>query len=187
MPPISNQRAGIGTWDRCRWRTTVLPSCTPRTPLQAPSRVNGFPALSAPVILKLRLTTAARGPTTRISSSEKVTFSILDDFINSPTLSPKTRRPCSAKTVQGYRWCWDQVLQLLPRGREAPLTDLTTGFVADFRARRRAGGASEPTINRNLTATSAFLSWVDRGRSLEIQRPCLPHERELLGARIRPA
>jgi hypothetical protein len=33
------------------------------------------------------------------------------------TLSSKTRRPFSAKTVQGYRWCWDQVLDLLPRGR----------------------------------------------------------------------
>jgi integrase len=94
------------------------------------------------------------------------------------TLSPKTRRPFSAKTIQGYRWCWDQVLQLLPRGRGAVLTDLTTGFVADFRARRRAGGASGPTINRNLTAISAFLSWVDRERGLEIQRPRLPHERE---------
>lgn len=94
------------------------------------------------------------------------------------TLSPKTRRPFSAKTIQGYRWCWDQVLQLLPRGREAVLTDLTTGFVADFRARRRAGGASGPTINRNLTALSAFLSWTDRERGLALQRPRLPHERE---------
>jgi len=34
------------------------------------------------------------------------------------------------------------------------------------------------TINRNLTAISAFLSWVDRERGLEIQRPRLPHERE---------
>src|SRR5688572_20185220 len=30
---------------------------------------------------------------------------------DSATLSPKTRRPFSAKTIQSYRWCWDQVLQ----------------------------------------------------------------------------
>jgi integrase len=97
---------------------------------------------------------------------------------DSATLSPKTRRPFSAKTVQGYRWCWDQVLQLLPPGREALLTDLTKGFIADFRAQRRARGASGPTINRNLTAVSAFLSWVERERGLAVQRPPLPHERE---------
>lgn len=94
------------------------------------------------------------------------------------TLSPKTRRPFSPKTVQGYRWCWDQLLRLLPRGREALLTDLTTGFVADFRARRRAAGASGPTLNRNLTALSAFLSWAERERALQLQWPRLPHERE---------
>ncbi len=94
------------------------------------------------------------------------------------TLSPKTRRPFSPRTVQGYRWCWDQLLQLLPRGQDAQLTDLTTGFVADFRARRRASGASGPTINRNLTALSAFLSWVEQERGLAIPRPRLPHERE---------
>jgi integrase len=97
------------------------------------------------------------------------------------TLSPKTRRPFSPKTVQGYRWCWDQVLQLLPRGREAQLTDLTTGFVADFRTRRRRAGASGPTINRNLTALSAFLSWLEQERGLALQRPRLPHEREHAG------
>jgi integrase len=94
------------------------------------------------------------------------------------TLSPKTRRPFSPRTVQGYRWCWDQLLQLLPRGRDALLTELTTGFVADFRQRRRAGGASGPTINRNLTALSAFLSWAEQERGLALPRPRLPHERE---------
>jgi hypothetical protein len=94
------------------------------------------------------------------------------------SLSPKTRRPFSPKIIQGYRWCWGQVLQLLPRGREAQLTDLTTGFVADFRTRRRRDGASGPTINRNLTALSAFLRWLERERGLALQRPRLPHERE---------
>lgn len=94
------------------------------------------------------------------------------------TLSPKTRRPFSAKTIQGYRWCWDQLIASLPRGRDALLTDLTSGFVADFRARRRAGGASGPTINRNLTALSALLTWCERERGLVLPRPRIPHERE---------
>jgi integrase len=94
------------------------------------------------------------------------------------TLSPKTRRPFSAKTIQGYRWCWDQVLARLTRGRDSILTDLTTGFVADFRARRRAAGASGPTINRNLTALSAFLTWCELEQGLTVPRPRLPHERE---------
>jgi integrase len=87
-------------------------------------------------------------------------------------------RPFSPRTVQGYRWCWDQLLELLPQGRASKLTDLTTGFVADFRARRRAGRTSGPTINRNLTALSAFLSWVEHERGVAIARPRIPHERE---------
>jgi integrase len=55
---------------------------------------------------------------------------------------------------------------------------LSQSFVADFRTRRRAGGASGPTINRNLTALSAFLGWTERERGLRVPRPRLPHERE---------
>jgi hypothetical protein len=59
------------------------------------------------------------------------------DWLEDPaTLSPKTRCPFSPKTIQAYRWCGDQLLALLPSGREAQLTDLTPGFVADFRALR---------------------------------------------------
>ncbi len=94
------------------------------------------------------------------------------------TLSPKTRRRYSARTIVGYRWCWDQVLKLLPRGRASAVTDLTTGFVADYRARRLRAGASGPTVNRNLTALSAFLTWCETERGLSIERPKMPHERE---------
>ena len=97
------------------------------------------------------------------------------------TLSPKTRRRYSARTIAGYEWCWDQLFKLLPRGRESMLTDLTTGFVADFRALRLRGGTSGPTVNRNLTALSAFLTWCEMERGVAAARPKLPHEREHAG------
>jgi integrase len=102
-------------------------------------------------------------------------FSWLED---PATLSPKTRRRYSARTIAGYRWCWDQVFKLLARGRESLLTDLTTGFVADFRSQRLRGGTSGPTVNRNLTALSAFLTWCEQERGIALIRPRVPHERE---------
>jgi hypothetical protein len=97
------------------------------------------------------------------------------------TLSTKTRRPFSERTIQGHRWCWDLLLQLLPHGRELQLTDLTDGFVAEFRSRPRAAGASGPTLNRNLTALAAFLTWVEREEGVATQRPRMPREREHAG------
>lgn len=97
------------------------------------------------------------------------------------TLSPKTRRPYAPKTTQRYKVSWTRLLALLPHGREAVLSDLTKGFLADFRAQRRHEGASGATINRDLCALSAFLTWCEQERAVRVVRPAAIRERESAG------
>ena len=97
------------------------------------------------------------------------------------SLSPKTRRPYAPKTIQRYRVSWTRLLALLPRGRESLLSDLTKGFLADFRAKRRHEGASGATINRDLCALSAFLTWCEQERAVRVVRPAAARERESAG------
>ena len=105
-------------------------------------------------------------------------FAWLDD---PATLSSKTKRPYAPKTTQRYRVSWARVLALLPRGRASTLADMTKGFLADFRAQRRQQGAGGATINRDLCALGAFLTWCEREREIGVHRPALPHERESAG------
>jgi len=111
--------------------------------------------------------------------------SLLDEWLrwlNDPaTLSPKTRRPYARKTTQRYSVSWSALLNLLPRGRDAVLTDVTKGFLADFRARRRREGAGGATINRDLCAVSAFLTWCEQEQAVDVHRPTVPRERESAG------
>lgn len=97
------------------------------------------------------------------------------------SLSPKTRRPYAPKTAQRYRVSWTRLRTLLPPERNAVLADLTKGFLADFRARRRHEGASGATINRDLCAVSAFLTWCEQERGVGVNRPAIPRERESAG------
>ena len=97
------------------------------------------------------------------------------------TLSPKTRRPYAPKTIQRYKVSWTRLLIVLPQGREAVLSDLTKGFLADFRVQRRHEGASGATINRDLCALSAFLTWCDQERAVRVVRPAAARERESAG------
>lgn len=97
------------------------------------------------------------------------------------TLSPKTRRQYAPKTIQRYKVSWTRLLTLLPNGREAVLSDLTKGFLADFRAQRRHEGASGATINRDLCALSAFLTWCEQERAVRVVRPAATRERESAG------
>ena len=97
------------------------------------------------------------------------------------TLSPKTRRPYAPKTIQRYKVSWKRLLTLLPQGRQAVLSDLTKGFLADFRAQRRHEGASGATINRDLCALSAFLTWCEQERAVRVVRPATTRERESAG------
>jgi site-specific recombinase XerD len=79
------------------------------------------------------------------------------DWLRSPgVLSPKTRRPYAASTVERYSASWTRLLAVLPRGRDGTLDDLTRGFVADYRVSRKRGGCEGATINRDLCALSAF-------------------------------
>jgi len=105
-------------------------------------------------------------------------FAWLDD---PATLSSKTRRSYAPKTTQRYKVSWARVLALLPRGREATLADMTKGFLADFRAQRRREGAGGATINRDLCAVGALLTWCEQEREIGVHRPALPRERESAG------
>ncbi len=105
-------------------------------------------------------------------------FAWLDD---PATLSSKTRQPYAPKTIQRYKVSWSRVLALLPQGREAVLADMTKGFLADFRARRRREGAGGATINRDLCALGSFLTWCEQEREIGVHRPALPRERESAG------
>jgi len=93
------------------------------------------------------------------------------------TLSPKTRRPYAPKTIQRYKVSWKRLLTLVPQGRQALLSDLTKGFLADFRVQRRHEGASGATINRDLCALSAFLTWCEQERAIRLVRPAAARER----------
>jgi integrase len=83
---------------------------------------------------------------------------------------------------------WQGFYAVLPRGREARLSDLTRGFVADYRtSRQRATGGkkrvahpdqplSGATMNRDLAALGAFLRWLREVKGLPV--PALKFERE---------
>ena len=105
-------------------------------------------------------------------------FAWLDD---PATLSSKTRRAYAPKTTQRYKVSWTRVVALLPRGREATLADMTKGFLADFRSQRRREGAGGATVNRDLCAVGAFLTWCEQEREIGVYRPALPRERESAG------
>ena len=105
-------------------------------------------------------------------------FRWLDDLAS---LSPKTRRPYAPKTIQRYKVSWTRLLAQLPKGREAVLSDFTKGLLADFRAQRRHEGTSGATINRDLCAVSAFLTWCEQECAVGVVRPTVPRERESAG------
>ncbi|MBA3892785.1 MAG: tyrosine-type recombinase/integrase [Gemmatimonadales bacterium] len=82
---------------------------------------------------------------------------------------------------------------MLPQGREATLADLTRGFVLDYRrSRTRATGGrkrlevqgenvSPATLNRDLAALGAFLTWIRDVEGLTVERVRMPRERESRG------
>ena len=103
-------------------------------------------------------------------------------WLNDPaSLSPKTKRPYAPRTAQRYNVSWTRLLALLPRGRDAALADITKGFLADFRAQRRREGASGATINRDLCAVGAFLTWCEQEQGADVHRPAAPRERASAG------
>jgi hypothetical protein len=85
---------------------------------------------------------------------------LVDDWLawlRSPgVLSPKTRRPYAASTVERYDAIWTRLLAVLPRGRESSLSDLTRGFVADYRvARKKEARGQAPGASRRAPGALA--------------------------------
>jgi integrase len=107
---------------------------------------------------------------------------LVDDWLawlRSPgVLSPKTRRPYASSTVARYEASWGRLLAVLPRGRDGTLNDLTRGFLADYRVARKRGGCEGATINRDLCALSAFFTWLEDEREMDVTRPHFRHEEE---------
>jgi integrase len=97
------------------------------------------------------------------------------------TLSARTRRAYSNATVLRYEASWARFFAALARGKQSTIADLTKGFVADFRGERKRAGVTGATINRDLVALSAFLTWCEEERELAVTRPATPHERESAG------
>lgn len=116
------------------------------------------------------------------------------EWCKSPAgLSPRTKRLYTPKTVRRYRVSWEGFFAALPLGREAQLSDITRGFVLDYRrVRVRATGGrkrkavqgrpvSAATFNRDIAALGAFFTWLEEVKGLRVERPKLPHEQEPRG------
>jgi integrase len=112
---------------------------------------------------------------------------------SSAGISARTRRHYSPRTVQQYAVSWEGFFSVLVQGRVSRLADVTRGFVLDYRrARQRATGGrvrkvatgkplSGATLNRDMAALGAFLTWVRDVEGLAFERPQLTHERESAG------
>jgi integrase len=110
--------------------------------------------------------------------------------IKSPAgISPRTKRRYAPQTVRRYRTSWDCVFNALPKGKDARLSDLTKGFLLDYRCTRTlqigkrkksTKSASTSTLNRDMIAIEAFLSWVAE-QGYAFVRPEIPKEREPQG------
>lgn len=107
-------------------------------------------------------------------------------------VSVRTKRRYAPRTVTRYRVSWEGFFEVLPRGRDSTLADLTPGFVADYRqVRHRATGgrrrqrAEKPlagaTMNRDFAALGAFLTWASEVENIHVVRPKLPREWESRG------
>ena len=108
-------------------------------------------------------------------------------------ISPRTKRRYTSRTVERYRVSWEGLFAVLPKGRDSTLPDLTRGFVIDYRrSRKRATGGRQrknapgkplagSTLNRDLAALGAFMTWARDVRGLVFERPKLPREREPAG------
>ncbi|HXQ28916.1 MAG TPA: site-specific integrase [Gemmatimonadales bacterium] len=103
-------------------------------------------------------------------------------WLESPNgVSPRTRRRYAPNTIYRYKESWAKLFTLLPGGQTARLSDLTKGFMTDYRRSRIASGSGPGTVNRDLTALQAFTSWCVEDRNLAVARPQVRREREPAG------
>lgn len=117
------------------------------------------------------------------------------EWLESPSgVSPRTRRRYAKQTTRRYRVSWEGFFEVLSGGRGSRLSDVTQGFVADYKnARIRAEGGfsrntrkdgsppSPATLNRDLVALSSFLRWCREEKGLTVERPRMVREREPRG------
>ncbi len=104
------------------------------------------------------------------------------EWLESPNgVSPRTRRRYASNTIYRYRESWAKLFSVLPNGQAARLSDLTKGFMVDYRKARIAGGAAPGTVNRDLTGLQAFLTWCVEDQGLVVARPQIRREREPSG------
>ena len=96
-------------------------------------------------------------------------------------ISAKTRRRFAPNTIRRYQMSWQCLLSVIKTGRETALGDINDGLIADYRAKRVADGAKAATVNRDLCAIQAFLSWCTRTKHLRVIRPEIIREREPSG------
>lgn len=104
------------------------------------------------------------------------------EWLESPNgVSPHTRRRYAGHTIYRYRESWARLRAQLASGPTSRLSDLTKGFLADFRRSRTAAGTAPGTVNRDLTALQAFLTWCREDQGLTVVRPEIRREREPSG------
>ena len=96
-------------------------------------------------------------------------------------LAPRTKRPYAANTVRRYEQSWSRIFRVLPRRTEATMADITKGFLADYRKRRKAEGRSGATINRDIVTIQSFWRWCEQEREIPVQRVRIDKEREADG------
>ncbi|MSR07275.1 MAG: site-specific integrase [Gemmatimonadetes bacterium] len=107
---------------------------------------------------------------------------VWEAWLSSPSgISPRTGRRYAAHTTRRYSVSWANFFAAIPQGRDATLSALNKGFVADYRRMRSEAGAGPATINRDLGALMAFLTWCAEERGLAISRPAIKREREPSG------
>ena len=115
-------------------------------------------------------------------------------YLRSPAgVSPRTKRRYTTASVNRYAYSWAGFFEVLPRGRGATLADLTQGFISEYRrtrvravgGRRRLARPNVPisgaTLNRDLAALGAFLTWARDVEHLAVDRPKLQREHESRG------
>ena len=107
-------------------------------------------------------------------------------------ISQRSKRRYSPRTITRYEVSWAGLFATLSKGRNSTLSDLTTGFVADYRAsRRKANGGKDRyetqelpgagTLNRDMNALGSFLTWCQTVKGIHLVRPKIIREREPTG------
>ena len=120
----------------------------------------------------------------QIKAESPLIGGLLDEWygwLDSPLGLSRRRSRYAPNTIHRYKMSWQKLLAGLAKGRETALNGITDGLVADYKVTRTTGGAEPATVNRDLCAIQAFLTWCTKQKHLEVQRPEFVREREPSG------